>query len=148
MRAGWLAGWLAGWRAGGTSFAEQIKRKSLVLKFPKQAMENKKRKKAGSTIHCDYLKKPRQSSNRRRTDPVVTMSTIFEQVLNEMRDMPNTHPFLYPVNAKIVPDYFTIVKEPMDLQTIREHIRAKKYQNREDFLLDVNLILKNSTLYN
>ncbi|XP_052278992.1 transcription initiation factor TFIID subunit 1-like isoform X2 [Dreissena polymorpha] len=128
--------------------AEQIKRKSLVLKFPKQAMENKKRKKAGSTIHCDYLKKPRQSSNRRRTDPVVTMSTIFEQVLNEMRDMPNTHPFLYPVNAKIVPDYFTIVKEPMDLQTIREHIRAKKYQNREDFLLDVNLILKNSTLYN
>lgn len=36
--------------------AEQIKRKSLVLKFPKQAMEAKKRKKAGTTIHCDYLK--------------------------------------------------------------------------------------------
>lgn len=36
--------------------AEQIKRKSLVLKFPKQAMEGKKRKKAGTTIHCDYLK--------------------------------------------------------------------------------------------
>ena len=36
--------------------AEQIKRKSLVLKFPKQAMESKKRKKAGTTIHCDYLK--------------------------------------------------------------------------------------------
>jgi len=27
-----------------------------VLKFPKQAMEGKKRKKAGTTIHCDYLK--------------------------------------------------------------------------------------------
>ncbi|XP_052795206.1 transcription initiation factor TFIID subunit 1-like [Mya arenaria] len=128
--------------------AEQIKRKSLVLKFPKQAMEGKKRKKAGTTIHCDYLKKPRQSSHRRRADPVVTMSTIFEQLLNEMRDMPNTQPFLFPVNAKSVPDYFTIIKEPMDLQTIRENLRAKKFKSREDFLLDVNLILKNSTLYN
>ncbi|XP_060584432.1 transcription initiation factor TFIID subunit 1-like isoform X2 [Ruditapes philippinarum] len=128
--------------------AEQIKRKSLVLKFPKQAMESKKRKKAGTTIHCDYLKKPRQSANRRRADPVVTMSSIFEQVLNEMRDMPNTHPFLYPVSAKNVPDYFKIVKEPMDLQTIRENLRAKKYKSREDFLLDVNLIMKNSSLYN
>ena len=35
------------------------------------------------------LQKPRQSSHRRRADPVVTMSSIFEQVLNEMRDMPN-----------------------------------------------------------
>ncbi|XP_053398607.1 transcription initiation factor TFIID subunit 1-like isoform X2 [Mercenaria mercenaria] len=128
--------------------AEQIKRKSLVLKFPKQAMESKKRKKAGTTIHCDYLKKPRQSANRRRADPVVTMSSIFEQVLNEMRDMPNTHPFLYPVSAKNVPDYFKIVKEPMDLQHIRENLRAKKYKSREDFLLDVNLIMKNSSLYN
>lgn len=31
-----------------------------------------------------------------------------------------THPFLQPVSAKDVPDYFKIVKEPMDLQTIRE----------------------------
>ena len=29
-----------------------------------------------------------------------------------------------------------------------QNIRAKKYKSREDFLLDVNLILKNSTLYN
>lgn len=128
--------------------AEQIKRKSLVLKFPKNAMEAKKRKKAGTTIHCDYLKKPRQSSHRRRADPVVTMSTIFEQVLNEMRDMPHTHPFLHPVSAKDVPDYFRIVKQPMDLQTIRENLREKKYKSREDFMLDVNLIVENSGRYN
>ena len=33
--------------------------------------------------------KPNKSSNRRRTDPVVTLSTIFESILNEMRDLPN-----------------------------------------------------------
>lgn len=36
----------------------------------------------------------------------------------------------------------------MDLQTIRENIRQKHYQSREDFLADVNQIVENSTLYN
>lgn len=36
----------------------------------------------------------------------------------------------------------------MDLQTVRENLRAKKYQNREDFLSDVHQIVENSTLYN
>lgn len=36
----------------------------------------------------------------------------------------------------------------MDLQTIRENLRSKKYQSREEFLADVNQIVENSTLYN
>ncbi|KAL3880165.1 hypothetical protein ACJMK2_032430 [Sinanodonta woodiana] len=128
--------------------AEQMKRKSLVLKFPKQAMETKKRRKAGTTIHCDYLKKPRQSSHRRRADPAITLNTIFEHILNEMRDMPNSQPFLFPVSAKEVPDYYKIIKKPMDMQVIRENIRNKKYQSREDFVNDVSQIVENSRLYN
>jgi hypothetical protein len=36
----------------------------------------------------------------------------------------------------------------MDLQSIRENLRQKKYQSREEFLSDVNQIVENSTLYN
>lgn len=36
----------------------------------------------------------------------------------------------------------------MDLQTIRENLRLKKYQSREEFLADVNQIVENSKLYN
>lgn len=36
----------------------------------------------------------------------------------------------------------------MDLQTIKEGLRLKKYKNREEFLTDVNQIVDNSTLYN
>lgn len=36
----------------------------------------------------------------------------------------------------------------MDLQTIRENLRQKKYQSREEFLADVNQIVENSTVYN
>lgn len=48
----------------------------------------------------------------------------------------------------MVPDYYNIVQRPMDLQTIRDGLRLKKYQNREEFLSDVNQIVENSTLYN
>lgn len=45
-------------------------------------------------------------------------------------------------------DYYKIVQRPMDLQTIRENLRQKKYQSREEFLADINQIVENSTIYN
>lgn len=36
----------------------------------------------------------------------------------------------------------------MDLQTIRDNLRQKKYQNRSEFLADVVQIVSNSKLYN
>ena len=136
---------------------EEVKRRSLVLKFPKvaaaaaAAAAKKKRRFGGgstSTSHCDYLKKPTKLANRRRADPVVTLSSILETILNEMRDMPNVQLFLQPVNPKLVPDYYSIIRHPMDLQTIRSKLRAHKYVSRESFLVDVNQIVSNCELYN
>nr|XP_018902266.1 PREDICTED: transcription initiation factor TFIID subunit 1-like [Bemisia tabaci] len=127
---------------------EELKRKSLVLKVPKDAMGLKKKRKGADELHCDYLKKQERPANRRRTDPVVVLSSILESILNEMRDLPDVQPFLFPVNGKVVPDYYKIVSTPMDLQTIRENLRKSRYQSREEFLSDVNQIIENSTLYN
>lgn len=137
---------------------EEVKRRSLVLKFPKvaaaaaAAAAKKNRRMSGlgstSTLQCDYLKKPTKVANRRRADPVVTLSTILETILNEMRDMPNVQLFLQPVNPKLVPDYYNIIRYPMDLQTIRSKLRAHKYVSRESFLVDVNQIVSNCELYN
>lgn len=128
--------------------AEEMKRRTLLLKVPKEAVNSKKRRRATGDDHCDYLKRQQRPANRRRTDPVVVMSTMLESILNEMRDLPDVQPFLFPVNAKAVPDYYKIIQRPMDLQTIRENLRQKKYQSREEFLADVNQIVENSTLYN
>lgn len=61
----------------------------------------RRKRRFGTDSHCDYLQKHHKSSNRRRTDPVVVMSTILEVILNEMRDMTEVTPFLFPVNAKV-----------------------------------------------
>ena len=116
--------------------------------MPKDAVSSRKRRRAGTVTHCDYLSRHGKTANRRRTDPVITLSTMLEEILNEMRARPDVNPFLLPVSSKSVPDYFRIIARPMDLQTIRENLRQKKYQSREDFLTDVNQILENSTLYN
>ncbi|KAI9580485.1 transcription initiation factor TFIID subunit 1 isoform X1 [Glossina fuscipes] len=121
-------------------------RKALLLKVPKEKGQRKRR--MPGDLHCDYLQRHNKTANRRRTDPVVVLSSILEEILNELRSLPDVTPFMFPVNSKLVPDYYHIVTKPMDLQTMRENIRQKRYHSREEFLADLNQIVENSTLYN
>lgn len=127
---------------------EQVKHQALVLKLPKLVSESKKRRRAGKEVPCDYLKKSSKLANRRRADPLVTLSSIFENITKEMKDLPNAKIFHHPVSAKYVPDYYVHIKKPMDLQTILNNIRSRKYMSREAFIVDVSLIVKNSEVYN
>lgn len=77
-----------------------MKKRALVVKVPKDALGRSKKRKA-QELHCDYLKRHQRPANRRRTDPVVVLSTILESILNEMRDLPDVQPFLFPVNVKV-----------------------------------------------
>ncbi|KAI6078190.1 Transcription initiation factor TFIID subunit 1 isoform X2 [Aix galericulata] len=120
--------------------ADEVRRKSLVLKFPKQQLPPKKKRRVGTTVHCDYLNRPHKSIHRRRTDPMVTLSSILEGIINDMRDLPNTYPFHTPVNPKVVKDYYKIITRPMDLQTLRENVRKRQYPSREEFREHLELI--------
>jgi len=57
-------------------------------------------------------------------------------------------PFLTPVDPDIlnIPDYFDIVKHPMDLGTVRKNL--KKYNSAKEFAVDVRLVFKNCITYN
>lgn len=130
--------------------AEDVRRRSMILKVPKQAMKaSLKRRRAGTVEHCDYLtNKNYKNVKRRRTDPVVTLASYLESVHSDLRVMDEALQFLQPVNTKKVVDYLDKIKSPMDLQTIKENILKKKYHSREDFLSDVNQIMENSAIYN
>ena len=47
-----------------------------------------------------------------------------------------------------VPDYFEIIKRPMDLRTIKENVNASKYKDKESFQQDIHQIFKNAKTYN
>lgn len=56
--------------------------------------------------------------------------------------------FSKPVDIKEVPDYLSIIKEPMDLETMMTKIDLHKYTCAQDFLNDIELICRNALEYN
>lgn len=126
---------------------EEVRKKSLILKVPREVMKRKRR--LPTDDYCDYLEKPDyKPANRRRKDPIVSLSIIFEEIAVEIKQMDGTDIFWLPVNSKKVKDYYNIITKPMDIQTIKKKIADKNYLAREDFLADWQQIYENSRLYN
>ncbi|OWF46473.1 nucleosome-remodeling factor subunit NURF301-like isoform X2 [Mizuhopecten yessoensis] len=57
-------------------------------------------------------------------------------------------PFLEAVDRNEVPDYYHVVKDPMDLTTVEKRLQKKKYHRLKDFVKDVTKIFDNCRLYN
>ncbi|XP_050394423.2 nucleosome-remodeling factor subunit BPTF [Patella vulgata] len=57
-------------------------------------------------------------------------------------------PFLRPVDPKTVPDYYQVIKDPMDLSIIETRVHSKSYQRLSDFVRDVTKIFDNCRYYN
>lgn len=156
---------------------EEIRRKSLIVKIPKQLTEpnlsfekeerrqRKKEKRDRERLEQDderdvlrkkrrpdnlpeYLEKPRQLTVRRRTDPVVSLRLYLEEILDRIRAIPGLEPFRAPVSLKSCPDYLTVIQNPMDLGTMRIKLNDLKYHRREEFLEDLSQIVKNCSIYN
>ncbi|XP_015906224.1 transcription initiation factor TFIID subunit 1 [Parasteatoda tepidariorum] len=127
--------------------ADEVRKKSLVIKIPKDTLAAAKKKRTSELTNSDYLSTPKMI-NRKRTDPLVSISVIFENLINELKALPHTQPFWIPVSIKLAPDYFTLIERPMDLHSMKEQIRQHKYKSREDFIKDLQQIIDNSSKYN
>ncbi|EAY01480.1 Bromodomain containing protein [Trichomonas vaginalis G3] len=59
-------------------------------------------------------------------------------------------PFRYPVEPEInnCPDYFQIIKQPMDFQTIKYKLNQNSYEDIREFFNDLRLISYNAKQYN
>ncbi|CAM6014853.1 unnamed protein product [Sphagnum balticum] len=72
-------------------------------------------------------------------------------LLKRVMKMSEAEPFNEPVDpvALGIPDYFTIVKKPMDLGTIRNRLeKGEVYRTVEEVLEDVALVWSNCRMYN
>ncbi|KAK5073380.1 histone acetyltransferase [Exophiala xenobiotica] len=69
-------------------------------------------------------------------------------LLNDMQNHTSAWPFAQPVNREEVPDYYEVIKEPMDLSTMEERLQADLYPRPEDFIKDAKLIFDNCRKYN
>ncbi|PGH19342.1 hypothetical protein AJ80_03982 [Polytolypa hystricis UAMH7299] len=72
-----------------------------------------------------------------------------EKVLSELKAMTeHSSPFLTRVNKREAPDYYNIIKRPMDLGTMTKKLKAVQYKSKQEFVEDLNLIWSNCLKYN
>lgn len=66
------------------------------------------------------------------------------------RQDPESIPFRQPVDPQTlgIPDYFEIVKRPMDLSTIKRKLDIGQYTDPWEYVDDVWLMFDNAWLYN
>ncbi|XP_046404076.1 nucleosome-remodeling factor subunit NURF301 isoform X3 [Ischnura elegans] len=75
----------------------------------------------------------------------------FEPLRKLMKQM-QTHkcawPFMEPVDPTEAPDYYKVIREPMDLQTIELRINERSYDRLSEFIGDMTKIFDNCRYYN
>ncbi|XP_064548388.1 histone acetyltransferase KAT2A [Drosophila montana] len=81
------------------------------------------------------------------TDPE-KLANSFQSVLQSVRQHATAWPFLRPVTAAEVPDYYDHIKYPMDLKTMGERLKKGYYQTRRLFMADMARIFSNCRFYN
>ena len=57
-------------------------------------------------------------------------------------------PFFEKPSAKLYPEYYEIIAEPIDLMTIEAKVKADRYVNEDDFVADFKLMFANCRTFN
>lgn len=72
-----------------------------------------------------------------------------EKVLMELKAMTEyAQPFLQRVSKREAPDYFNVIKTPMDIGTMIKKLKQYAYKSKKDFVDDLSLIWTNCLRYN
>ncbi|RIA88033.1 hypothetical protein C1645_775983 [Glomus cerebriforme] len=72
-----------------------------------------------------------------------------ESVLNALKTYSEySSPFLKKVSAKEAPDYYKIIKRPMDLNQVTRNFKNGQYNSKKEFTDDLYLIYTNCLTYN
>ena len=74
--------------------------------------------------------------------------SALEELLNNMMKHKDGWPFDRPITRSDAPDYFEIIKKPLDLGTIRTALLHMKYACNQEVLSDIKIVFGNCYRYN
>uniref|UniRef100_A0A672IHR1 Bromodomain PHD finger transcription factor n=1 Tax=Salarias fasciatus TaxID=181472 RepID=A0A672IHR1_SALFA len=70
------------------------------------------------------------------------------RILRSLQTHKMAWPFLEPVDTNDAPDYYRVIKEPMDLSTMEERLQKREYVKLTEFVADMTKIFDNCRYYN
>ncbi|CAB0041624.1 unnamed protein product [Trichogramma brassicae] len=73
---------------------------------------------------------------------------LLKKLIKQIQTHKSAWPFMEPVDPNEAPDYYKVIKEPMDLQTIELRINEGVYKKLSEFIGDMTKIFDNCRYYN
>ncbi|GFQ93826.1 nucleosome-remodeling factor subunit NURF301, partial [Trichonephila clavata] len=71
-----------------------------------------------------------------------------KRLLKALMSHKHAWPFMKPVDPIEAPDYYKVIKEPMDLKTVEQRLNSHTYKKLADFIGDMTKIFDNCRYYN
>lgn len=56
--------------------------------------------------------------------------------------------FHYPVKRKDAPNYYDVIKNPIDLTAMKNKAKRGEYTSKEEFMKEIELLRTNAEFYN
>jgi hypothetical protein len=93
--------------------------------------------------------RPRPSVNNKK-QPVTPPALLLEMgiLLRSLFFFEDTWPFLAPVNRMETPDYYIVIKHPMDMSSIAQRVADRRYPNVDALAQHIQLVVSNCCQYN
>ncbi|XP_045165430.2 bromodomain adjacent to zinc finger domain protein 1A-like isoform X2 [Mercenaria mercenaria] len=113
--------------------------------------KQKMRKNAKSTsklVQEFKIDEPKHYVSSSRGNTKVQQLKMLEDIVLGLMEEDEAWPFLRPVNKKDAPDYYEIIKKPMDFQTIKNKINKFLYTDPAEIVQDTRQIFTNCIEYN
>lgn len=141
----------AGGRATPRGTLQFGKLKSKISK--EERMRKRKREEEELEVYTASAKhkgtnnrKERGSIRNRR--PHVIFSEKLEAIRSAVEARPGALPFVKPVNRRLLPKYYEVISDPIDLQTIRDKIKRYEYRSADNLVRDFDLMKSNAVKFN
>ncbi|KAJ2084168.1 Transcriptional activator spt7 [Coemansia sp. RSA 988] len=101
-----------------------------------------------SSLLSEVRPKRSKWANERRVGQAELYEAL-EHVLQELRSMGDVAaPFLSQVKRKDAPDYYKVIRQPMDLGTMVRNLRNETYNSKRQFMDHLQLVHNNCYTYN
>uniref|UniRef100_A0A4W5RN44 Histone acetyltransferase n=1 Tax=Hucho hucho TaxID=62062 RepID=A0A4W5RN44_9TELE len=86
-------------------------------------------------------------SGKELKDPDV-LYNMLKNLLAQVKTHPDAWPFMEPVKKTEAPDYYEIIRFPIDLKTMTERLKNRYYVTKKLFIADLQRVITNCREYN
>ncbi|KAJ3554689.1 hypothetical protein NPX13_g10548 [Xylaria arbuscula] len=137
----------------GTLSSANLGASSLTLKHLIARIDMKRDMVAASDAELrSLMNEVRKNRSKWASEENVNQEELYEaleKVLTELKAHTEySTPFLQRVNKRDAPDYYNVIKQPMDLGSMTKKLKSLSYKSKTDFVTDLNLIWDNCLRFN